>query len=276
MSKMTARYRPLSGIDQARARRTSRRAPPARGGAARPGIGRRARPRAARRGCGPPTPGRCARPSSSGPSGQFVPSRMAVSIASGVATPSATADAASLTMAARMRASICAALEPGGCGPSARRGEAGPRRAPRRHRPRSRSSRRSSCARAARPRPAIAGSDAGGSADRRRSPRRRVDADGEVHIGADGVDQLERAHPEADPAHRVVDRFDARAALAEDPERLEVVRARHAVDDEARRVGRDDRRLAQPPGQRARPRRSRPARSAVRRSPRPAPSAAPG
>jgi hypothetical protein len=43
-----------------------------------------------------------------GPSGQFVPSRMAVSIASGVATPSATAEAASFTMVARMRASICA------------------------------------------------------------------------------------------------------------------------------------------------------------------------
>ena len=60
-------------------------------------------------------------PHASGPSGQFVPSRMAVSTASGVATPSATADAASLTMAARMRASICAGWSLAGCGPSARR-----------------------------------------------------------------------------------------------------------------------------------------------------------
>ena len=39
------------------------------------------------------------------------------------------------------------------------------------------------------------------------------------------------------------------AALADDPERLEVVRPRDAVDDEARSVGDDDRGLAEPPGE---------------------------
>src|SRR6185436_11373626 len=60
-------------------------------------------------------------PHASGPSGQFVPSRIAVSTASGVATPSAIAEAASLTIAARIRASIWAGSSFGGCGPSARR-----------------------------------------------------------------------------------------------------------------------------------------------------------
>ena len=112
-------------------------------------------------------------PHASGPSGQFVPSRIAVSIASGVATPSATAEAASLTIAARIRASICAGSSAVAADPRPD-GSARTTAHRARHRSSSRSSRRSTCARGARTRRARAGAGAAGSVDRRRTDRRRV------------------------------------------------------------------------------------------------------
>ena len=70
-------------------------------------------------------------------------------------------------------------------------------------------------------------------------------ADRVVDIGTDGVDELERTHPESDPPQRIVNGFHGRHTLAQDPDRLEVERACDAVDDEAGRVCRHHRRLAQ-------------------------------
>ena len=81
------------------------------------------------------------------------------------------------------------------------------------------------------------------------TPRRR----GEVDVDADEVHQLERAHREAGLAHRRVDRLDRRLAGLEHPQRLERERPVDPVDDEARRVGRTDRRPC-PSARRARPR----------------------
>ena len=193
-------------------------------------------------------PGRSARPTPAARPASSCPSRMAVSTASGVATPSAIAEAASLTIAARIRASICAGSSCGGCGPSARRlspDHGAPRVA----------LGRVVVAAAVRLAPEAPGLDE--RALERVRPVARIAeeliedrrADREVDIGADGVDQLERAHRKPDAAHRVVDGLDPRPALADDPERLEVVRPRDAVDDEARGVRGDDRRLAEAPGE---------------------------
>ncbi len=70
------------------------------------------------------------------------------------------------------------------------------------------------------------------------------DSGGQVHVGADDVGKLERTESKADPAHGGIDRRHVGQAALEHPEGLKVVRALDAVDDEARGVGRDHRRLA--------------------------------
>src|SRR5215207_8019696 len=64
---------------------------------------------------------------------------------------------------------------------------------------------------------------------------------GEVHVVADEIHQLERTHAEAaDFTHRPVDRRDIGHTLLEDAQRLAVERPRDAIDDESRRIRRDD------------------------------------
>ena len=74
----------------------------------------------------------------------------------------------------------------------------------------------------------------------RRPPGRLEQAacGGEVHVDADEVHERERAHREAGRGERRVDRLDRPRAGAEEPKRLEGERPVHAVDDEARRIGR--------------------------------------
>ena len=76
---------------------------------------------------------------------------------------------------------------------------------------------------------------------------------GKVDVDADEVHELERAHREAGVADRLVDARDRGDARLEEVQRLQGEWPIHPVDDEARAVAADDRRLAPHPHQRDRP-----------------------
>ena len=100
--------------------------------------------------------------------------------------------------------------------------------------------------------------------------------DREVGVVADQVHQLARPHAKAGAAQARVDRRRLGGALVQQRQRLGVVRAGDAVDDEARRRARVHRRLAPALAELEDRRGDRRRRSAGPRPPRPASSAAPG
>ena len=78
--------------------------------------------------------------------------------------------------------------------------------------------------------------------DRREPLRLRASVDRlgrrQIDVEPDKVHQLERSHPKAGGTRQRVELFDRRDAAFERAQRLEIVRARDAIDDESRRIRR--------------------------------------